>query len=656
MPVMSSILSLNPERISLMRLRAVVIALVFVLCWVALSVFPGVQQKIEFIWQDLIWSASVKSDANAAPVIIAIDENSLQEVGAWPWPRDTLAELSDRLQERQVANQLFDIVFPEPKAGDDRLIAALIENNAIIGQIPYANGEEASRKGTLTGALAALRCGAGVGVAAGYLGNTAGFSEVEKGHITPLVGADGVIRSAPALLCVDGLVYPSISLVGYLSQFSEGVSLSLTQPEGVLAPARSLEIKSTEESPHVIPLGMGGEILVDYRLNSDAFTVYSASDLLAGRIPDGLLKGKTVIVGATAFGLGDMVPTPHQALTPGVMIQANLLESLLNGSSLHEAQSNMLLIGLLVVLAAVVMVSAPGRSNRRSSVVLYPALAIALPVLLFALELVLLQTESLVTHLGGLSLSLSFTALALGVLEHRVSFQRGSHLVATLRAYLPGSVAESATHTLPKGYVDAERQFRVLLSADIRNFSAFEEARPPEETAALLHLFLTEATSVVERQAGYVEELKGDSLLVSWPENIAPEQALQAAKELHLRITGILAQSGVDEGHPLALGVAIDAGSVLVGSIGSQSRRVHTLLGDTVTRVIRLQEMTEELAQPILIGSGFTEHYGTDMLRDMGSYLLPGLRKPRRIYALSDKVEDSWEQFGSHLKVLKGGK
>ena len=639
-----------------MRLRALVVALVFAIYWVALSLFPGVQQKLEFIWQDLIWSAAIEPDANAAPVIIAIDENSLQEIGAWPWPRSTLAELSDRLQESQVENQLFDIVFPEPKAGDDRLIPALIGNNAIIGQIPYANGEEASRKGTLTGALPALRCGTGVGASAGYLANAAGFAEVAKGHITPLIHVDGVIRSVPALLCADGLVYPSISLVAYLGQFGEDVSLTLEQSEGFFVSARSLQIKSVEGSTYHLPLGSGGEMLVDYRLSSDAFTVYSASDLLAGRIPEGLLRGKTVIVGATAFGLGDMVPTPHQALTPGVVIQAHLLESLFSGGSLRTAKSNTALIALLAFLAALLMVFAPGRSNRRSSVLLYPVLAIALPGVLFFTELVLLQTLSLVAHLGEFSLSLLLTGLALGVLEHRVSFQHGSRLVATLRAYLPGVVAERASHSLPKDYVDAERQFRVLLNADIRNFSAFEEARPPEETAALLHLFLTQATSVVERQGGYVEELKGDSLLVSWPESIAPDIPLQVAKELHLCITGILAQSAVDEGHPLALGIAIDAGSVLVGSIGSQSRRVHTLLGDTVTRVIRLQEMTEELAQPVLIGSGFAEHYGRDRLRDMGSYLLPGLRKPGRIYALSDKVEDSWEQFGSHLKVLKGGK
>ena len=89
----------------------------------------------------------------------------------------------------------------------------------------------------------------------------------------------------------------------------------------------------------------------------------------------------------------------------------------------------------------------------------------------------------------------------------------------------------------------------------------------------------------------------------------------------------------------MALGVGIDQGPVLIGSIGSSDRRSFTVLGDAVSATLRIREMTTELAQPILIGAAVARHLVDRNLQSQGSFLLPGLRVPRVLFAPAQSAE-----------------
>jgi adenylate cyclase len=84
---------------------------------------------------------------------------------------------------------------------------------------------------------------------------------------------------------------------------------------------------------------------------------------------------------------------------------------------------------------------------------------------------------------------------------------------------------------------------------------------------------------------------------------------------------------------PLALGIGIETGSALIGSFGPARRRTHTVLGETVTVAVRLQALTVDLAQPIVVGEHSARRLPKDALISLGSFLLEGLRTPREVYA-----------------------
>lgn len=281
---------------------------------------------------------------------------------------------------------------------------------------------------------------------------------------------------------------------------------------------------------------------------------------------------------------------------------------------------------------------------------------------LFALTLHIELLHSVDIWLGWLYPAL-FGVLAASLLLllelSRVRMER-SRVYDNLASYLPSDLANEIAYSLPNSSINAKRCQVTLLSADLRNFSAFSEARPPEESAAVLHFFFTRATQIVESHSGRIHEFKGDSLLAVWDgqgSDVA-SQALAAAnamqEALHQEYLLDYAPTGLE---PLALGIGIEQGPALIGSIGPAHRRSHTLLGDTVTITLRIQEMTAELAQPVLLGECIARQLGDSALESQGSYLLHGLRIPHVLFAPQPSGQEKrhTRREQPNLKVVTGG-
>ena len=151
--------------------------------------------------------------------------------------------------------------------------------------------------------------------------------------------------------------------------------------------------------------------------------------------------------------------------------------------------------------------------------------------------------------------------------------------------------------------------------------------------------------------------------IASWPcgdghNQAAAVNALIAAKEMQKELSASLLTNFAPEGlEPLALGIGIEQGPALIGSIGPAHRRSHTLLGDTVAITLRIQEMTADIAQPILIGECAARQLSDQGLESQGSYLLAGLKNPHVLFALAAdrSVEAAATQASPSLRVIRGG-
>ena len=624
-----------------LRAAAVVLAALFVSILVVAA--PGFLRGVDERSGDLLWrAASVSAPASEVErrfVVVDIDEASLAKLGPWPWPRAKLSELSRRLAELGAGTQVYDVVFPESQPGDAELAAEFGRHPVVLAEIFSLDPNAPAAAGQLQGALNPGKpaCGSPIPQATGFIAIAPGLAStpgLSAGHITPRIEGDGAVRRLPALICFDGRVYPALGLAALLKSGGAESAWTLTAGSGLLEPAWRLTNAALPGI--VVPLDDNGDVRLSYRLPRRAFASVSAADVLAGKAPVELFRGAWVLIGATAFGVGDAVPTPQGGAVGGVEVHAQFVSALLDGRLPYAPRAAPALLyalalsgGLALVLMAVWW--------RRSPVLGLPLAGVLLVALFFALHAYLLIACNVWL---GWAVPSAFSLVAgvlLAAAEHARARYERERVYVNLASYLPAPVAAEIAFREPSGVIEAQRREVTVLFADIRNFSAYCEGRPPEEAAALLHAFFTAATRIVEAHGGLVEEFTGDAVMAVWnAPNDCPDhtaRALDAARELQMHASQLFIQPPPPGLEPLALGIGIETGNALVGSFGPARRRTHSALGESVTIASRLQSLTADLAQPILLGEGAAAHLAADAVISLGSFLLEGLRSSHLVYA-----------------------
>lgn len=632
------------------------------LCVLALNALaPGLLRNVEERAGDMLWRLGAASNGErsnmagnvyfapaSAPadeeerrlIVVDIDEASLAKLGPWPWPRERLAELSRRLAALGAGTQVYDVVLPEARSGDAALAAEFARHphQVVLAQIFSLDPAVPAAAGQLQGALkaGAPACGPPLPQAIGFIANTPALASVNgiaAGHVTPRIAPDGAVRHLPALICFQGRVYPTLGLAALLKAAGADPAWTLAPGSGWLDPDWRLTHPAL---PGIaVPLDDNGDVRLSYRLPRRAFASVSAADVLSGQAPADLFRGAWVLIGATAFGIGDAVPTPHGGAVGGLEVHAQFISALLDGRLPHTPRAAPVLLFLLGLAGAAVLLLATRAPHL--PVLGLPLAGALLAGALFALVAYLLLGQ----HLWlGWAAPAAFYALAgvlLAAAEHaRTRFQR-ERLYVNLASYLPAPVAAEIAFREPSGVIEAQRREVTVLFADIRNFSAYCEGRPPEEAAFMLHAFFTAAARIVEAHRGLVQEFTGDAVMAVWngynecPDHTA--RSLAAARELQLHASELFMQPPPPGLAPLALGVGIETGRALVGFFGPARRRTHAALGETVTIAARLQALTADLAEPILLGEGAAKHLAADAVKSLGSFLLEGLRRPHVVYA-----------------------
>ncbi|MBG9389786.1 CHASE2 domain-containing protein [Caenimonas aquaedulcis] len=656
------------------RMLAVAIA---VIGWLAIALLAPVPlHQADERATDLIWQLSGDTQQERRVVVVDIDDASLQRIGAWPWSRQTQARLVTALREQGATLQLYDIVFPDARQGTDELAAAIAASDstspAVLAQVFSLNRESRQTVGELAGALPGDACMPSASPATGFVANVAGLG-TRAGHITPRLDPDGSVRRVPALVCYGQRNYPALALAGLAAFDTSGkVPMRIEPGTRPWDPAWTLTMSAMPDIK--APLDANGDLRVPYRKARNAIVSVSAADVLEGKLgATNPLRGAWALVGASAFGLGDTVPTALGGAVSGVEVHAQLLSGLLDGAvpatprAVHWIESGWFVVGLLVLLALSATRSLPATDPQRRRpgvrVLWVPLAAVGLGVLGFILHAAALLGAGWWLGWAHASLAIVLVGLCLGFAEHARSLAEKGLLFRNLSSYLPAAVAERIALAEPTGEIEADRRDLTVVVADVRNFSAYCEARSPEDAARVLHRFYTTASAIVQAHGGAVEEMVGDSLIAvfngSQPCVDHPMHALSAAREIWQRCSEELPNVPPQGLEPLGLGVGVESGTALLGSFGPAGRRVHAVLGQTITIAIRLQDMTAELAYPVLVGPQAAERIGVPFersdlaLKPLGSFLLPGLRHSTKVFTLRTLMQPGGDAEQQSLRYLQ---
>lgn len=225
-------------------------------------------------------------------VIVAIDDASLSEIGSWPWSRTTHAQLIDQLALAESGPVLFDVLFLEPsKALDDDVLArALQDHGRVVLPLTFA-----AQPNSVSGIIPAFP-----------IPQLAGASAA-MGHVAIQPDPDGVLRRFDLSMDAGDQSFDQFTVAA--SSLVEGRQLVEASERPVLS------FHSAGSYPQV-----------------------SAANVIAGRVPSEFLRGKTVLIGATAQGMGDRysVSAGEVSVMPGVETQANLYDALGSGGLIRD--------------------------------------------------------------------------------------------------------------------------------------------------------------------------------------------------------------------------------------------------------------------------------------------------------------------------------
>ena len=186
------------------------------------------------------------------------------------------------------------------------------------------------------------------------------------------------------------------------------------------------------------------------------------------------------------------------------------------------------------------------------------------------------------------------------------------------------------------------RDVGTVMFTDIRRFTAFSEATPPQRVIELLNEYFGEMIDAIFEHDGTLVGYRGDGLLAVFGAPIAlddhADRALAAAREmLEVRLPRFnrwLRDRGLGEG--FEMGIGLNSGPFMSGNVGSARRLEYTVHGDTVNTAARLEEMTKRVQRPILLADSTCQALGRrpEDLGFVGEFEVRGKRSTISVWTL----------------------
>ncbi len=318
------------------------------------------------VYDALVQSDGADSDRSVHSAIVAIDEASLERLGQWPWHRDVLARLVDRLQGLGAAAIAFDVLFAESdRAGasfDGAFAEALARAPSVTGFAFVFDQPDQSGACTLQPLEPVERQHGDSLPTAGLLDASGRLCSIDaltlaagaSGFINAAADPDGLLRRVPLMLRWDGRVYPSLALAAVRRATGGGTVVLDARDDGSIGLA---------VGTRTVGLDARGRLLVRHAHPVAARAPISAADVLEGTVDAQRIRGRVVFVGATAIGLRDVVTTARDRALPGVEVHAAVADTLMGGAAYERPPSAPLLeiaAALFSVLFVAVVVARAG--------------------------------------------------------------------------------------------------------------------------------------------------------------------------------------------------------------------------------------------------------------------------------------------------------
>ena len=558
-------------------------------------------------------------------VIVEITEQDLKKYGQWPWPRNLIANLHNRIYQYGAKVIQYNIIFAERDrsgkdenfaqklAGTNTVMMYSIKDSATDGQVakvPIVKQGDPDKflysfKGVVTNIPELLRFANGAGV----------------NIMIPNI--DGTIRQIPLFVNSDIGTIPN-QILDTIRVYNQNTKYKIVADKNGVKEIMLSKNKKIQTTANAM-----------FNINfADTNTIksYSVTDIIKNKID---LKNKIVVVGLNAAGLSYLKDTPLGLMTD-TQISGQAIETYLTDTQLiRNGITNIVEIVAVFVLGFLL-------------IAVIPRLGITSTVLAYLTLLTGIISSSLVAYNGyHYMLDASFPVLFITIVwGHLVfnSFAKQYRLRQQIKKQFEHYLDPRMVKKLQKDptllKLGGETKTMTFMFSDIRGFTPISEKYKgnPQGLTRLINRFLTRMTNIIIKNGGTVDKFMGDCIMAFWNapletprhETLAVKTAIQMQKELK-KLNRELKKEKLPQ---INIGIGINTGQALVGNMGSDQRFDYSVIGDDVNLASRLESSSKELASTLVVGEKTVKKCKGYKFKSLGTIKVKGKTEDIKVYTI----------------------
>lgn len=517
-------------------------------------------------------------------LVVAITEADIRTQERWPMPDRALAKALANLQKYQPRAIGLDIYRDVPQTPGTEELTKQLKAPNIIAITKLGDSEDI-----------------GVPPPPGMPDDRVGFNDLPS-------DPDGVNRRNLMFGSTDKGDYYSFSLRLALTYLAEQGIKPSSSEDGHLKLGKAIFVPLENDSGGYQGIDAAGyQILLNYRTRKLARQI-TLTDLLNGQVNPNWVKGKIVLIGATASSAKDSFLTPYSAalkdnpLMPGVVIHGQMVSQILD-AALGTRPLLWFWPGWIEVIWIVgwsVIGSLMAWQIRHPLV--WGLITVGTFIVLFA------ACFAIYLHQGWVPFAAPVLALVTTsgtVVAYRAyQAQRQQQMIMTLLGQntspeIAKALWNSRDRLIKSGKLPGQRLTATMLFTDIRDFSSISEQMPPESLLDWLNEYLSAITQEVKAHHGIINKFTGDGMLAVFGVPMSRTNPNEISEDARQAVACALAmgtcldrlnQDWEKRGLPVVqMRVGIFTGPIVVGSLGGKDRLEYGVIGDSVNTASRLE-------------------------------------------------------------------
>ncbi len=560
-------------------------------------------------------------------VLAAIDDESIREIGRFPWTRTKWAELVDKLNVFGARTVAFDVFFFEPEIGC----------NVESPDIAFANSikrfqEQEGRKIILPFKVETLEYSPNIKemyettVPVSLLNDLIFFeienekissqlkkSVIPKGAITidTITDANPNVGSVGEDMSPDG-VFREYKLIPYiffseeqdmsttfnsltLATYTEFLNPSLGDRPKIKAVIKDEQLHFQHLSDYKIYVNYAGITKIKWFGGPENFPTVSIRKILSAKNDDKEMikhfKDKIIFIASNAFGAHDLRNSPIAGNLPGVYWHMNMLKMLLDKFSFKASSESTIMLLILTFIPILILMLIGFFKN---------AILDLFTLIFFITAIIILDVKYL--YAEGYDIKLFTCIFSIfscymwnTFLNFYVANKEKKQIRGTFSRFVAPSVVNKMLDDPSMVKVGGEKKNITVFFSDVRDFTTISERLTPEELSKALNQYMGVMTDIIFDNHGTLDKYIGDAIVAFWGAPVGVENhayhAVKAALKMHEELPKINAKFREQNFPEFKHGVGLNTGDCSVGNMGSDKIFSYTALGDNMNLGARLESL-----------------------------------------------------------------